>query len=69
MDDFGNATEKGGRTLTDADVEAIAQALQTRIEKRFYQDLGRGLWGLVWKVAIGFMVFLAAQGTANKWGS
>lgn len=70
MDDFGNATEaKGSRTLTDADVEAIAEALQTKIEKRFYQDLGRGIWGLVWKATLGFIVFVAAQGSINKWGS
>ena len=33
------------RNLTDADVEAILSAF----EKRFYTNLGKGVWGLVWK--------------------
>ena len=66
MDDYGNESEK--RTLTDADIDAICVALQARIEKRFYQDLGRGLWGLVWKAALGFLIFVAAQGASNRWG-
>lgn len=67
MDDFGNVAPEGPRTLTDADVGAIALALETRLTKKFYQDLGKGFWGLVWKALLGFLVFLAAQGAANQW--
>lgn len=65
MDDYGTQIE-GPRTLTEADVQAIAVALEKRLENKFYRDLGRGFWGLVWKVAIGFLVFVAAQGVHDK---
>lgn len=44
--------ERRSRTLTDADVEAIAEALRTRMVQEFYNDLGRGLWGLIWKSVV-----------------
>lgn len=67
MDDYGN----GGalRLLSDADVEAIAAALEKRLTNKFYRDLGKGFWGLVWKALLGFLVFVAAQGAVNKWWS
>lgn len=50
------------RTLTDADVEAIADALQDRLKNEFYQDLGRGVWGFVWKGIVAMMIAVAAYG-------
>lgn len=61
MDDFGSEI----RTLTDADVDAIAAKLESRLTNKFYRDLGRGFWGIVWKAILGFLVFLAAQGAAT----
>lgn len=51
-------TEEGNRTLTDADVEAILE----QAEKRFYSNLGKGVWGLVWKALILALVAIAATG-------
>lgn len=51
-------TEEGNRTLTDADVEAILE----QAEKRFYSNLGKGVWGLVWKALILAAVAIAATG-------
>lgn len=40
------------RTLTDADVEAVADALEKRLVEKFYADLGRGVWGYVRKAIV-----------------
>lgn len=50
------------RNLTDADVEALVGALQARITKQFYADLGKGLWGMVWRGVIMGLVAIAAWG-------
>lgn len=50
------------RTLTDEDVEAITDALEARISTRFYGDIGKGIWGLVWRAVILAMVSIAAYG-------
>jgi hypothetical protein len=55
------------RQLSDGDVTAIVDALETRLTDKFYRDLGKGLWGLVWKAIIGALVFIAAYG-AIKYG-
>lgn len=57
---------KPQRTLTDADVEAIADALQVRIKEEFYHDLGAGVWSLAWKAAVGIIVAIAYYGWAHK---
>lgn len=57
----------GTRTLSDEDVNAIAAALEKRLENKFYRDLGRGFWGLVWKAILGFLVFVAAQAVYGTW--
>jgi hypothetical protein len=58
-------TEK--RILGDGDVTAIVDALEVRLTDKFYRDLGKGLWGMVWKALIGALVFVAAYG-AMKYG-
>lgn len=55
------------RQLSDADVTAIVDALEVRLTDKFYRDVGKGLWGMVWKALIGAMVFIAAYG-ALKYG-
>lgn len=55
------------RKLTDEDVLAIVDALETRVTDKFYRDLGKGLWGLVWKTLVALMLFVAAYG-AVKYG-
>lgn len=50
------------RNLTDADVEALTEALREKVIKSFYQDLGRGVWGLAWKAIIVAVVAIAAYG-------
>jgi hypothetical protein len=53
------------RTLTDADADAVAAALEARLAKRFYLNLGQGVWGLVWKGIILAMVAIIAYGAAK----
>jgi hypothetical protein len=55
------------RQLSDGDVTAIVDALETRLTDKFYRDLGKGLWGVVFKAIIGALVFIAAYG-AIKYG-
>ena len=55
------------RLLSDGDVKAIVDALETRLTDKFYKDVGRGFWGFVWKGVITGMMFLAAFG-AMKYG-
>lgn len=57
----------GPRKLTDSDVMAIVDALEVRLTDKFYRDLGKGLWGIVWKAIVATLVFIAAYG-ALKYG-
>lgn len=57
---------KQTRTLTDADVEAIADALQERIKAEFYHDLGAGVWSLAWKAIVGIIIAIAYYGWSHK---
>ncbi len=50
------------RTLSDADVEAVAERLYARITEDFYRDLGKGLFAMVKKAAIAFLIAVAAYG-------
>jgi hypothetical protein len=52
--------EAPGRTLTDADAEAIALALKAKVMSQFYTDLGKGVWGLVWRGLVMGMIGIAA---------
>lgn len=48
------------RNLTDADVEAIVDQLRESVKREFYEDLGKGLWGFVWKCVVASMIAIAA---------
>ena len=53
------------RTLTDEDVKAIADALEKKLINKFYADLGKGVWGLVWKAIVTGIIIIAAYGAAK----
>jgi hypothetical protein len=50
------------RTLTDADVDAITQALEKRMVEGFYRDIGKGVWGIAKKAFFLLVAALAAYG-------
>lgn len=56
------------RVLSDDDVVKIVEQLEIRFMAKFYEDLGRGLWGFVWKGLIGLILYIAAYGAWLKWG-
>jgi hypothetical protein len=51
------------RKLNDADVEAIVSKMEERMTERFYGDIGRGVWAIVWKAVISALVLVAAYGS------
>lgn len=54
------------RLMTDEDVKAVVDELESRLERRFYQNLGKGLWSAAWR---GFMIIvfvLVAIGAAKQ---
>lgn len=51
------------RNLTDEDVQAIVNALSVRVKQEFYEDLGRGMWSVAWKVIVGTLITIAAYGS------
>ena len=50
------------RHLTDEDVVAIVDALEKRMTEKFYRDLGKGFWGMIWKGIVAGAVIIAAYG-------
>ena len=57
--------DEENRSLTDADVEAIVDALEGRLAKKIYNDVGKGVLGMVWKGVLVALVWLAAYGAAK----
>jgi hypothetical protein len=55
------------RRITDADANAIAEALQKRVTQQFYADLGRGLWAWIWRGALAGMIAFAAYSGLKGW--
>lgn len=51
------------RNLTDADITALADEMEKRLTNRFYNDLGRGVWGMVWKAIVVAILGIAAYGS------
>lgn len=56
------------RHLTEADVDAIVSALEKRVAEKFYRDLGKGVWGLVWKALVIGLLAVAAYGAMRSGG-
>ena len=54
------------RNLTDADVDAIVNALKKSVVEEFYADLGKGVWAYVKKAFFVAVIAIAAYG-AIKW--
>ncbi len=50
------------RNLTDGDVKAIVQQVEAAVIERFYNDLGRGVWAVVWKAIVVALIGIAAYG-------
>lgn len=50
-----------GRTLTDADIDAIIVAFTNR----FLQDLGRGLWRVMITTVMALLLLVAAWGAVK----
>lgn len=53
------------RNLTDADVEAITEALREKMIEQFYTDLGRGVWSAAWRTIVVVLIAIAAYGAAK----
>jgi hypothetical protein len=61
-------TEQGNRTLTDADVDAIAARLESRINDRFVRGAGVGVLRFAWKGLTYAIVALAVYAWAHSGG-
>ena len=53
------------RTLTDADVSAIADQIERTFLRQFQLNVGRGVLGMVWRMFIYALVALAAYGAGG----
>ncbi len=60
--------ERRQRTLTDADVEALTEAMRKKWIDSFYKDLGKGVWALVWRAVVIAVVAIAAYGALKTGG-
>ena len=54
--------EESTRNLTDNDVQALVDELEKRWERRFYLNLGRGVWSILWRAFIAAMLIVAGWG-------
>lgn len=54
------------RSLTDADVRAMVDEIEKRLEARFYRDFGKSVWGVMWKTVLALLIsaalWIAAKG-------
>ncbi|HEX4327028.1 MAG TPA: hypothetical protein VH105_09420 [Burkholderiales bacterium] len=50
------------RNLTEDDVIAVVDELERRLVERFFSNVGKGVWQLVWRALVALMVLLAAYG-------
>ena len=53
------------RNLTEQDVNAVVDELERRMVDRFFSNVGKGVWNLVWRALVVIMVVLAAYGAAR----
>ena len=54
--------ERRDHALTKADIEALADELERVWSARFYGNLGRGVWGFVWRGILMGLIAIAAYG-------
>ena len=60
-----NGVVMGNRTLSDEDVRAIAQQIESGITQRFQINVGRGVLALVWRVVLYLLIATAAYGAGG----
>jgi hypothetical protein len=61
--------QQGGRTLTDADVDAITARLESRFQERFVRGAGIGVLRLAWKGLTYLIVGLAVYAWTHHGGT
>lgn len=58
------------RSLTDADIKAIVSELEKSMKASFYNDIGKGVFGLVkklmWMGALALAAYGASKGIESK---
>jgi len=65
MDEY-HGEERRKRMLTDGDVEALTASIRDKVIREFYQDLGKGVWGLVWRSIVIVLIGIAAYGAVHN---
>lgn len=60
-------TEQGQRTLSNADVQAIAEALESRLTDRFVRGAGNGALAFVKKLLVWAIIALFGYAVAHGW--
>lgn len=53
------------RTLSEADVRAIAEQIERGITQKFQLNVGRGVLALVWRVMLYVLIMIAAYGAGG----
>ena len=51
------------RTLTDDDIAALSHAISKNMSDKFYNDLGKGVWSLLWKAILLAIISIASYGS------
>jgi len=59
--------EHGQRTLTDADVDAIAQRLENRLADRLVRGAGNGALGLLKRLVLALVLIGAGYALSHGW--
>ena len=57
--------ERRERALTDEDIDALSDALERTLTDRFYRNLGRGFWSLIWRGLIIAGLIIAGYGATK----
>lgn len=58
-------SDEAQRNLTDADAKAIAREVRNLVVEEFYQDIGKGVWGVIWRTIVAGLLLLAAWGAVK----
>ena len=56
------------RTLTEDDVEAVVVRLEARLEERFFSNLGKGVWAILWRACIVIILGITVLGAIKRDG-
>jgi hypothetical protein len=65
QDEQVEAEEKRRRALTDEDVVAVVNEIETRFKRWLYMGLGRGVFALAWKGTVLVILLIAAYGASG----